>query len=407
MQIKKIELIVNIDPRNSYLSVEGRLIIKKSQSDFVFFLNSELIVEKLLLQQNDELPLEFEKVDNHDEFFNAANSWKILFPNKIKIPSNFNLIIKYSGKIKIDNYKTNYLTPESIELACYAAWYPIVSLDDRPSFSVKLKGPEHWIWKMNAVELEKNIWDTNFHASDLTLLGRPLATSISDPNSRFWGNIRHYEKFKKLEKRLLVLEERLKTWLGSPNSEEMTFALFSRESGGMYVRRGLLVMQDTLPDKYFTSMSQLLLLSWTHELCHMWFNKSPVSSYHNWIDEALSDYSALIVAKDEFGDEFFTNKIEKIKSQLKDTGDLPSIKSITRSHEKAEIVYYKWGSLVLHELCRLMGFENFKNTVKDFAKKTQKIDVSTTHDFNESIKTITGQDWNNFIEKKLGTSPYQ
>jgi hypothetical protein len=407
VQITSISLNLNIKPDYLQLTGKGSLQIQKeniSERILRLYLNSELDWKKLVIKQGKKsFKLKTTKINLPDDtFLRAATYWEILLPEEIE--EKFELTFEYKGSIKIDPWGTNYLTLESVELSIYSAWYPIMNLEDKPPFEVLLKGPEKWLWKMNALLKESNHWSNPKGDNDLTLLGRTIDSAIDYQNGqRFWGSNEHYEKYLPLETKLREIETLLTEWLGPPEKEELVIALTSRETGGMYVRNGLIVTQDVLPDEYFTTKSNLLLLSWTHELCHMWFNKASVKDYHNWIDEALADYCALIITEEFFGEEFYKERLQKVKEMI--TGELPAIKSITRSNEKAQLIYYNWGSLIIHKIYQEIGKELFKQTVKDFAQKAFTQKETTTDDFVESLEKVTHKDWSEKIDNLLEAKP--
>ena len=79
------------------------------------------------------------------------------------------------------------------------------------------------------------------------------------------------------------------------------------------------------------------------------------------------------------------------------TERLPAIKSITRSHDKAHLVYYKWGSLILHKIYQKIGKELFKQTVRSFSQKSAIQKETTTDDFIESLEKVTRESWKETI----------
>ncbi len=406
MKIKSISLNLNMQPENLTLKSRGTVKIQKEKSSekiLRIYLNTELDWKKLVIKQGDRsFKLKKTKIDRpKDSFLKAANYWETILPDEIE--DEFELEFKYEGTIKSDPWGTNYLTNESVELSLYTAWYPIINLEDKPPFEVNLQGPKNWLWRMNASSKDSNQWISQKGDSDLTLLGRTVDSAINyQKGQRFWGSKEYYEKYLPLESKLKEIETLLKEWLGPPENDELVIALTSRGTGGMYARNGLIVTQDILPNEYYTTRSNLLLLSWAHELCHMWFNKASVKDYHNWIDEALADYCALKIAEEYYGEEFYNERLDKVKEMI--TEELPAIKSITRSHEKAQLVYYKWGGLIIHKINLEIGNELFKKAIKDFAQKSVIQKETTTDDFIDSLEKVTEGNWsekvNNLLEEK-------
>ncbi|MBD3192634.1 MAG: hypothetical protein GF308_18480 [Candidatus Heimdallarchaeota archaeon] len=413
MRIKHINLAVTINPNDSELACQGSIQMSNPEEKPFIHLNKLLELEELYLKEkNSRIDLAFSPSEIDPEFFiKASKKWSIELPANYQEKEELELFFKYRGKIQRDEpYKTNYLTSEAIELAIYVAWYPIVELDDNPTFQVKLKRIDNWLWTMNAPRKSESentiVWERKDPATDLTLLGRPKTTAITKEMSAiFWGDKSFLENFSSLEQDILGFKQKLEDWLGKPKNDAFQIAISSRESGGTYVRQGLISTQGNLPEEYFTTKKKRFLLGWMHEIAHLWFAASEKSTYHNWLDEAIADYSALLLSELFYGKKFFEEILEKHRKMIEKEKDLPAIKEITRSHEKSYIVFYKWGSLILHEIRRKIGLDLFLEVLRDFADKSKKQTVVNTDDFIESLNRLTSDDWSGFINKHLSIKP--
>ncbi len=411
LKLKRLELDVSVIPSKSFLAVKGRLHLVGKDVTLKVFLHPELSWKKLEARHKSQrLPLEaVECKIPKESFLQEVKRWEIPLHPTLQSLDQICLQVEYSGVIPTSQFEINYIKQTGVELASYAAWYPIVTLSEWITFSITLEGPPNWYWIMNAPRVtgtDKLHWDTQSARRDLTLLGLPVARAIPIKRKRrFWGEIRNFSQFQSIEKGLQRLEKRLKSWLGPCLEDELIIALVARNKGGAYTRQGLLVYPDQLPEEYFTVKSPLLLTAWAHELCHSWFCKTSVSVYDNWIDEALADYCAYIVAGEEFGQTFLETRIASARKQIQEAGNLPPLKTILRSSPKAELVYYKYGVLVLNDICKRIGFPAFKRVVYDFAQKSVHQTTITTEDFLESLNRISGQNWTAYLEERLTTIP--
>ncbi|MBA7531831.1 hypothetical protein ES705_24055 [subsurface metagenome] len=167
----------------------------------------------------------------------------------------------------------------------------------------------------------------------------------------------------------------------------------------------MMIYPEDLPDNYFTELWRNVVTAWTHELSHIWFNKTNPDEWHNWIDESLADYCAFIVAKEEFGEEFFNQLIKKRTELIKKEKDLPSIKETKRDHKQAYTLYYYWGTLIHDNISKEIGLEKMKEVIKDLAKKSKRKDIIETIDYVESLNKITGKDWTDYIDKMVSETP--
>jgi len=411
MNVKHIELDITVDPEKSSIYGRGTLSIENGHELLQLHLNSSLHWKKLsVICESEEIEVkDIEEELSIDGFLQGTKKWRIIINDSISQKKSFQVAFEYSGQIQPDKWGTNYITPDGVELACNVAWYPIASLDDKPTFQVRLKESKGWIWIMNAPNYsndEEICWKSKPNPIDLTLIGLPSDQAIPNQNTHlFWGAKRNYGNFKSLEVDLLNFRGILEEWLGQSSESSFRVVLAPRNSGGIYVRRGLLITQDNLPEEYFNEKRALLLTSWAHELGHLWFNKTSINSYHNWLDEALADYCALLVTERKYGQEFFKERLNRVMVQIQDAGELPAIKTITRSHPKAELVFYKWGSIILHDIRKIIGLELFKEVLRAFAQKCNETNEIKTNDFITSIESVTGKEWTAFLDQKLSIDP--
>ena len=410
MTISHIDLKLKINPLKQKLDALAFLTIKDVGSDINLFLNRKLDWAIFKIEKNKKkIILEAEPRDApEDSFLKPVKIWNIQLPEEFINTDEILLECEYSGTIESDPWNTNYIREDAVELGCYVAFYPIEKLEDKPTFSVVMRSPDEWTWVMNSDRLgdcKCNIWVTEEKRTDLYLIGLPNQLSIEfDEEKRFWGAKRNYEKFKSLENELSKIEKKLREWLGESKVIDFKIVLVPRDSGGLISREGIIAMQDTFSSKIIDKKRELLLLSWAHEITHFWFNKTSPSTYHNWLDEALCDYCALVIGREIYGQKFYEDQIENIKTKIK-SEDLPAIKDIVRNNPKAELTFYKYGSLVLQEIEQLIGDEKFKKLLRNFAQKSLKKDWIETADFIDSIDTITGTNWTDFFEDKLSNKP--
>lgn len=403
MTLKKhISLNVIFDPQNEFMRCSGFLGISMLEKDFSFYLNKSLsLTSTYILVGGLEKPLEVAVVENTNEMLQVASKYEVKFPHP---PDDQKIYFSYEGSITSDHYGTNYLKPEAIELGLYAPWYPFPGLGVETSFDVTIVGPDTWVFLMNGELLSPDSWRNEGNPSDLTLLGLPKRKHISE-GQFYWGTLGGYEKFRRLERDLLKRKKILEDWLGPSTAEKLTFAFTHRDTGGTYVREGLVVTQENIEEEYLTEKRDFLLMSWTHELAHLWFNKATTADYHNWVDEGLADFVALLVSREFAGEEFVTTRLERLRTFLDKQHDLPSIVETTRGDPHAYAVYYVWGSLIYNEICQRVGLDMFKRFLRDFALKEREVDHITTSDMIEVLEMSTGQEWQVYVEQMMKRKP--
>ena len=408
MKVSHINLDLVITPEEQKLSAKCTLNVHNIKEKITFYLNKQLKMKSVKISIG-EKTLDLEPIKQElpeDAFLKACNLWELKCPQVDN--DEIRLYYEYGGKIESDSWGTNYLLETAIELGIYVGYYPIIAIEDQPSFTLTLNGPSSWKWLMNAPKVEaENIltWSTKEPRIDLYLLGLPSHLAISE-DGIFWGRKKNFPIYEDLSDGLEDMETTLRGWLGETPTKNFHLALVPRESGGLISRNGVIAMQDNLDEEIIKKNTKALLFSWTHEIGHFWFSKTSVSNYHNWMDEALCDFCALLVTQDKFGDEFYKERLSTFKQIVRESKDpLSPITETTRNHPQADLLYYKYGLLILHDLMQVIGKELMKKTIANFAQKCVKSDKIETQDFVESLKEITNKDYSTLLMERLSNPP--
>ncbi len=411
MKITRIDLKLKINPMEPDLYGSAFLTISNPSSSIELMINKNLQWLEIYAEVRGKkyyfTPQE--KIVSEDHFLKTAKIWSIDLPDEIQNLDEFHLSIRYSGEIESDPWSTNYISEDGVELGIYVAYYPILNITDRISFSLMLQAPKNWSWIMNSERLKDcqcDIWVSEEPKVDLYIVGVPTDVAISqDKFSRFWGLKRNYDKFSVLDDFLQRYYYSIVEILGKPPLDNFSLVLVSRETGGMITRQGIIVMSDNISDQVITEKRDILLLKWVHEIGHFWFNKTSVESYHNWIDEALCDYIALFISRQELGEDFYIVQLEEIKDKIKNATDLLPLKKITRQHDKADILFYKYGSLIFHDIFELIGEDKFKLFLSKFAKLSLDAIQIETEDLENTLTEVYKKDWKTYLTKKLEEIP--
>lgn len=411
MKFAHMNLDVTINPSDSSISGIAMVNFKEGFSKLSgVLLNPSLKWEEVkAVHNNKEFLLNpFEIELSEDEIYSVAKSWEFKLPSEIQNVDTLSISFTYSGEIKETTWDMNYITSNGVELADYALWYPYLGQIEFP-FSLNLHASEDWIWICNAYSKPCKQcfkWRNSRPQNGIVLIGFPKEESIKEKESRILiGSRNNLNKFLPLEKEFIKIKQKQIEWLGSPQEENFLIALVHREKGGAYVRGNLMIYPEELPEEYFTKYSKNIITAWIHEYSHLWFNKSPSNNWHNWIDESLAEYSAYLLAKDHFGDEFFERIIQRRREIVKEAGELPSINSINRSHEKSYTLFYHWGALIHESIREKIGTELMKKVIRNFAQKSLNMKQVETNDYITSLNEVTNENWTDIINDKVSKNP--
>lgn len=177
---------------------------------------------------------------------------------------------------------------------------------------------------------------------------------------------------------------------GRIDSNSISIVIVPREDGGGYCRSNLIVLtpNDNLNDesRYFKYIA--------HELAHLWWCKSTVNSWEDWLNESFAEYSALLVLRDIFGENEFNKRINIYKEKSE---GLPPIIGIDRGNEKAYEVLYIKGPLLLYELEKRIGQEKFI----ELFNTIHLSNIDNTEKFLAKLGNITNENIRNNFEKQL------
>ena len=408
MALEHLSLSLEIEPKSSHIRVTGEAIFGGVEDKLAFLLNPCLdITNAEIVTEGVRKSLELQEVRPPEDLFLPAAQYEVTIPEESRNDEELRVHFEYEGKIYRYSFDTSRIRSDFVELALYALWYPIMDFDNHPTFEVKLNSPEDWMWIMNAQEIGKDphTWRRDTPATDLTLHGRPVSNAIKpEDSSLFWGEPRYLKKLRTLEDDFSKLREILVDWLGEPETTDLRIVLVPRNFGGAYARTGLIVIQDDIAD-VVPEKASAIIQYWNHEFAHSWFKKTKVNSYHNWVDEAFATYASFLAIEEIYGREEFDAFIEKYRRTIAEEKDLPSINTIERRHEKAHVVYYVYGTLILHEIREKSGIADFMVFMRRFAQRCVEQDVITTDDLTDVLNEVTGEDWSGFINDRISMTP--
>ncbi|TFG11696.1 hypothetical protein EU537_11650 [Candidatus Thorarchaeota archaeon] len=408
MNVTHLDLTAEICPDTSHIHVEGDVVFSGFGSRITFILNPSLELIKIEADSNGkQIPLEATEVRPSSDLFVPAAQYEVELSDDLVDEQEIKVHVEYEGRIYRYLFDTSRIRSDFVELAIYAIWYPMVDFSDRPSYILRLHAPSDWIWITNGNQVDERppTWKAEGHATDITLHGRPKSNAIdSQQSDLFWGEPRNLEQLKPLEKKFKNLQSALVSWLGSPDNESLRIILVPRDFGGGYARKNLIVIQDDVVEE-LENNEQAIIEYWGHEFAHSWFMKTTVGDYHNWIDEAFATYASLLATEKIYGKTEFDHRIEKYRKRIAEAEDLSSIKSIKRQDPNAQLVYYVYGTLILHAIRELIGREKFIEFMQRFAQKCLEEDNIITDDLIEALETTTGSKWAPFIDEKLSMKP--
>lgn len=167
----------------------------------------------------------------------------------------------------------------------------------------------------------------------------------------------------------------------------MKFLLSASGTSGGYSRKNFIMLSSRTFNEY-------VLKNTAHEIGHFWWNKAPVESWHDWLNESFAEFSALQYIRHARGEKAYAAYIDAYR---KETRHIRPIWGIDRNDREAHLALYRKGSVLLADLLVRVGEEPFFNFLAGVIQ-AHITDTSAFLDFAESRLGRKNRDW---IKKRL------
>lgn len=165
------------------------------------------------------------------------------------------------------------------------------------------------------------------------------------------------------------------------------FALSSSGSSGGYSRKNFIVLISEGFDEY----AQKVI---AREIAHFWWNKAPVGSWQDWLNESFAEFSALQYLRHVSGEEEYAGRIDAYR---RETRGVRPIWEIDRNDRQAFGALYKKGSVLLNDLLVRVGEETFY----DFLTAVIRARIADTDTVLDLAESRLGRRHRNWIERRL------
>jgi hypothetical protein len=354
---------VRIDPAARRLQGEARIAFRHHRSrPLLFFLHEELEVLSVLLDGKEtssrvtSATLPYIKDTRAHEVSTKTGAP----PREVT-----ELKVRYAGRLPSDIAAVNGIGPERVELAAYAAWYPVVKgasgmltseLEVRlpARFKVVSRGRRVSADVAGGGRVER--WRASIPGHDVTVVASPRFRQLSGGGVR----LLHTALPEPFARRLLDLCRRALSALHrrlGPASDAPLSVVLSPRGGWGYSRPGLVVISEEQARKGIDDPAALrrTVHGIAHEMGHLWWHLADAGTANDWINEALAEHSALRTTEALFGPE---EAAEWQKGYLEHLEAKRPPISIARTKSNSAFRYVNWyerGALLFDALEREVG----------------------------------------------------
>jgi hypothetical protein len=276
------------------------------------------------------------------------------------------------------------LTPEWVELASYAAWYPQMpgaggytyrlNVTADPGYAVAGPGvltPTEDGWTLTK---DDPSWDVVLvagrglraqHVAEAGLdmdvwssAGSPIAPRATD--------------FARDVGRMMTT---YRGWYGAVPTGKLAIVFAERKSGGGYLRGGFMSL---LFDSDYRGLVQYA----AHEMAHHWWGRADANTWQDWLNESFAEYSAVMLLREWYGRAAYSEILRRYREEAQQAAP---IWGLDRGDRRAEATLYRKGPVLLARLEARMGTPAFQRLLATLVARQ----VRTTEQFLATLEELT------------------
>ena len=310
----------------------------------------------------------------------------------------------YGGKLEDrSNIFPNRIGPEWTEMGLYYPWFPF-NPDHHKMFTykvdVKTKG-DYTAFGLGEKKKQKDrtTLETKIPTTDILVCLSKDVKTYTAAMGQNQLNIFHHgftdSLLQEMASNISRSYQYFNTWFGE-KSMDISIIDTKREKGDGYARMGGMVLGGLQAENYYSDLERYYRY-FAHELAHLWWFKAKTTSWEDWLNESFAEYSALMVLREEFGQEIFDSRLE---NKIRKSEGTPPIWNFDRNNAEYQIAYrvlYEKGPVLLSELEQKTGRYKFRK----LCRKLIAQDIHTTEDFLKALKSIEGAKTAEWFRKLL------
>lgn len=393
-------LKVRVDPSSHKIDCEARI---KHPPDTRFYLNKNLEIRRVIANghsvsfHRDTLPYTVKTAVIIDEEFNG------------------DLLVEYTGTLTRIINGVNMINSDLVELAFYAAWYPL--FDDNNLFDFQLDAdlPSGFLTTSNgALEHQQDTegrnltrWVSFKPGSDIVLLASPHLKKVQEnqngTNVEIFFDKLPAEHIKTKSDRLIKAMEQLSNFYGPPRVKGFLRFVYSPRSGWGYSRIPLFVVSEKYAlrqlQKEFGQAKDFH--GSAHEMAHFWWSIADTDTPDDWINEGLAEFSAFRLSKKYFGKVFADSLISEYQEHAAQSKTETPIAETKSSSNDRYVNRYEKTTLLLIEARRRFGQEKLDRLLRTLHTRFAGTTNATTEIFLEEVEKQLGLDAKTFFSEAL------
>ncbi len=330
------------------------------------------------------------------------------------------LRIEYEGTLPDTVHGVNMINPGLVELALYAAWYPMFQKAKLFDFELQADLPSDFISLSNGVLKKRSVregrtlarWTSLKPGFDIVLLASPRLKLVEEKRK----GVQIEMAFSKLppdrieskKDSLVSAMDRLSSFYGPPRVKGFLRFVYSPRNGWGYSRIPFFVV----PEEYALTLwgrpfgQEMDFHGAAHEMAHFWWMIADAETPDDWINEGLAEYSAFRVSEASSGPAFTGRLVDEYKRHASKSRTATPIAETRMDSEDVYVNRYEKTALVFIEAGNRFGTEPMDRFLKSLHSRFAGSRKATTALFLEEARKRLGADAEAYFRKCLFDGAY-
>ncbi|HUT62591.1 MAG TPA: hypothetical protein VMZ04_01415 [Anaerolineae bacterium] len=397
-------LNVRINPSSG--GIECKIKIQHPP-DSLFYLNQNLKIRRITADGR--------TVSFHRKSFSKPLPYSVGTAVVVEANAREELLVEYSGFLTEVINNVNMVNSDLVELAYYAAWFPIFQGNNLFNFTLNADLPSDFITTSNGI-LEhqqqrqgRNItqWASFKPDFDIVLLASPHLQKVGDDQKNtkvemyFSKTPREYIMTKK--ESLMKGMVQLTNFYGPPRVKGYLRFVYSPRSGWGYSRIPLFVVSEeyALKQQQEEFGQARDFHGATHEMAHFWWNIADANTPDDWINEGLAEFSAFRLSEKFSGRDFTDQLVNEYREHAAHSVTETSIVETETSSPDRYVNRYEKTTLLLIEARRRFGSNELDGVLKALHTRFAGTRNATTGLFLEEVEKQLGIEAKSFFSEAL------
>jgi hypothetical protein len=176
-------------------------------------------------------------------------------------------------------------------------------------------------------------------------------------------------------------------WCGAVPTKKLAIIFAERKSGGGYPRGGLMSL---LFDSDYRGLVQYA----AHEMAHSGWGRGDASTWQDWLNESLAEYSALKLMRDGHGRAAWSEILGRYEHEAQQA---KAIWGLDRSDRSAQAALYRKGLVLLSRIEARVGELAFRWFLAALVSRQ----VRTTEQYLATLEELTSAAVRHSFEQEL------